>query len=126
MSFDVFFQRFSDGDAGDGGNEEARAVLAPYIVAEDGGHVRLVVDGRETDIYGLDDDSAFMATHIEGDVVWDVLVRAAQAADYVILPVGCATCIVDSKQEAHLPEPLKDRVALVPDGPALLAVIRAG
>lgn len=32
MSFDVFFQRFRDGDSADGGRERMNEVLAPHAV----------------------------------------------------------------------------------------------
>jgi len=31
MSFDVYFQRLADGDAGEGGRDEVVGVLGPYL-----------------------------------------------------------------------------------------------
>lgn len=42
-----------------------------------------------------------MANHIAGDA-WDLLVRGARESDWVILPVGCLTCVTGEAQLAHL------------------------
>jgi hypothetical protein len=124
MSFDVFFQRFLDGEADTGGGERMRQVLEPFIVREEPEHQFALVEYGDgsADVY-LDDDG-MTATHVSGERPWDLLVQGAQAAGWVILPVGCPTCITDDRQRTHLPHGLDD-VTLVDSGEALLRVIRS-
>lgn len=98
MSFDVFFQRFRSRGGDTGGSEQMRQVLQPYIARDDPdqpfAHVRYG-DG-EADVYLSDGDG--MVNHISGEKPWELLVRGARAADWVILPVGCPTCITNETQ----------------------------
>ena len=124
MSFDVYFQRFVHGDADPGGGEQMHHVLQPFIVREEPEHhFALVKVGDGTaDVY-LDGDD-MMANRISGERPWDLLVvEGARAAGWVILPVGCPTCITDEAQREHLPEGLDEDVALVATGEELLRVI---
>lgn len=122
MSFDVFFQRFTDGDAGVGGGDQMRRVLAPFMVREDQSRYVLVEYGDGTaDVY-LSDNS-MMANHVSGESPWEILVQGAGAADWVILPVGCPACITAEAQRQHLPDGLGDDAVLVSSGEELLRVI---
>lgn len=125
MSFDVYFQRFEDGDSAPADALAVRAVLEPHVdEAEDGGVVRLAVGDGHADIHGFDTlESGFMANHISGVDAWGVLVVAAQASDPTIIPVGCPACVVEAGSAAHLPEPLRAEVRLVTSGSELLEVI---
>ena len=126
MSFDVFFQRFEDGDAAEGGGDEMRQVLAGHIVREepDRGFALIEIGNGAADVYL--DRSSMMANHISGDEPWDLLVEGARAAQWVILPAGCPTCITDESQRAHLPEGLDDEVVLVANGSELRAAVQSG
>lgn len=126
MSFDVFFRRFSNGDADSGGGEDMRGVLEPFIVKEepDSHCARVEYGDGGADVY-LDGDD-MMANHISGESTWDLLVEGARRAGWVIMPVGCPTCITDEEQRSHLPEGLDEEVAIVRSGADLLKVIRAG
>jgi hypothetical protein len=125
VSFDVYFQRFRDGDAEPGGGEPMRQVLDPFIVREEPEHSFLLVEYGDgsADLY-LDGDH-MMANHITGKKPWELLVEGAQAAGWVIMPVGCPTCLTDESQRIHLPEGLNKDVALVATGEELLQVIRS-
>jgi hypothetical protein len=125
VSFDVFFQRFVHGDKAPGGGERMHQVLQPFIVREDPEHhFALVEFGDGTaDVY-LDGDG-MMANHISGEQPWDLLVEGAQAAAWVIMPVGCPICITAEGQRSHLPAALDVDVALVGTGEDLLRVIRS-
>ncbi|MGW5190742.1 hypothetical protein ACWEOO_15940 [Kribbella sp. NPDC004138] len=125
MSFDVYFQRFRDGDAEPGGGERMREVLDRFIGREEPEHSFLLVDYHDgsADVY-LDGDS-MMANHITGQKPWELLVEGARAAEWVIMPVGCPTCLTDEAQHIHLPESLNKDVALVRTGEELLHVIRS-
>lgn len=125
VSFDVFFQRFRNGDAEPGGGDAMREVLAPYIVREEPEHSFAEVkygDGM-ADVY-LSRNS-MMANHISGTEPWDLLVRGARAANWVIIPVRCPTCITEESEREHLPDGLGDAAVLVANGDDLLRVIQA-
>ncbi|MEI8408834.1 MULTISPECIES: hypothetical protein [unclassified Kribbella] len=125
MSFDVFFQRFLDGEAQPGGGELMRAVLAPFIVREEPQRRFTLVEYGDgsANVY-LDGDS-MMANCVSGTDPWHLLVQGALESGWVIMPVGCPTCITDEGQRLHLPEELRDDVAVVTSGADLLAVITA-
>jgi hypothetical protein len=125
VAFDVFFQGFVHGEPAPGGSDAMRRVLQPYIKREESQHnfALVSVDGDTADVY-LDQDQ-MMANHISGERPWELLVRGAQAAGWVILPVGCPTCITDEAQRDHLPEGLDADAVLVKTGEDLLRVIRS-
>jgi len=125
MSFDVFFQGFSNGDASTGGGDRMRQVLAPFIVSGNPGQqfVHVEYGDGSAEVYLNDDD--MMAHHISGTSPWDLLVEGAKAAGWVILPVGCPTCLTDEAQRAQLPEGIDEHVALVESGSELLRVIHS-
>jgi len=81
-----------------------------------------VGDG-EADIYLR--DGGMMANHISGHDPWDLLVQGARAANWVIIPVGCPTCLTQPDQRGELPEGLDDDVVVVDTGAGLLAVIES-
>jgi hypothetical protein len=66
-----------------------------------------------------------MANHFTGQKPWDLLVEGARSAEWAIMPVGCPTCLTDQAQRIHLPEGLKEDVALVATGEELVRVIRS-
>jgi hypothetical protein len=125
VSFDVFFQSFLHGGRAPGGGDLMRRVLQPYLEREEPQHkfALVSVDGDTADVY-LDQDG-MLANHISGDRPWDLLVRGARAAGWVVLPVGCPTCITDEGQRDHLPEGLDADAVLVNTGEDLLRVIRS-
>ena len=125
VSFDVYFQRFRDGDTEPGGGGSMREVLAPFIVREESENsFALVQYGDGTaDVYLSND--AMKADHVAGRQPWDLLVRGAKAAGWVIMPVGCPACITDEADRAHLPDGLDDEAILVGTGDELLRVIEA-
>ncbi|MEV0285586.1 hypothetical protein AB0H36_15855 [Kribbella sp. NPDC050820] len=127
MSFDVFFQRFRDGDAEPGGGDRVRQMLKPFVVrAEDPEHPFMLVEyGDGSAVVYLNADG-MMANHITGRDPWDLLVEGARAAGWVIMPVGCPTCLTDEVQRIHLPEGLSEDVAMVATGEEVLRVIQSG
>jgi hypothetical protein len=69
------------------------------------------------------DDHGMLANHITGRDPWDLLVKGAGAAGWVILPVGCPTCLTHEDQERDLPDELRERVVIVRSGADLLRAI---
>lgn len=122
MSFDVFFQGFA-GDSSERGGVEMREVLAPYIVESSEDFFRVRAGDGEADIYLRDD--GMMANHISGRDPWDLLLKGAQAADWVIMPIDCPTCLTRAGQREELPAELRHDVVVVDTASDLRAVIQA-
>ena len=101
-----------------------REVLADYIVREEPEHSFALVEYGDgsADIHISPD--AMKADHVTGKDPWDLLVRGAKAAGWVIMPVGRPTCITDPSDRTHLPDGLDDEAILVTTGAELLRVIR--
>lgn len=101
-----------------------REVVAGFIVCEEPEHsfVRVEYGDGSADIH-LSPDS-MMANHVTGSEPWDLLVRGAKAARWVIMPVGCPACITDESDRLHLPEGLDDEAILITTGDELLRAIR--
>ena len=123
VSFDVFFQGFADGDARSGGGERMLEVLRPFIAREDpaSSYRQIVYGNGEAGVYLR--DGGMMANHVCGTNPWELLVQGAQAARWVILPVGCPTCLTDDGQRNHLPGGLAQGVVMVVTGVDLLRAI---
>jgi hypothetical protein len=102
VSFDVFFLGFLAGESSERGGAQMREVLAPYISEEDEHFFRVPVGDEEADVYLH--DGGMMANHIHGRDPWDLLVLGARAANWVIIPVGCPTCLTQPGQMEELPE----------------------
>jgi hypothetical protein len=123
VSFDVFFQGFLAGEASERGGAQMREVLAPHISEEDEQFLRVRVGDRKADVYLH--DGGMMANHIEGRDPWDLLVQGARAANWVIIPVGCPTCLTQPGQMEELPEALDKDVVVIETGAGLRAVIES-
>ena len=123
MSFDVFFQGFLAGEPSERGGAQMREVLAPHVSEEDRTFLRVRVGDGEADIYLR--EGGMMANHISGHDPWDLLVQGARAANWVIIPVGCPTCLTQPGQRQELPGGLDGDVVVVETGADLLAVIES-
>ncbi len=123
MSFDIVLQAFERGDAHVADATALRRALAPYLIQVlDGWNLR--AGSATAEIYGVEKlASGFMATHIDGVELYDVLVTVAQTCDLVILPVGCSVAVVRAEQLDHLPDDLREDVVLVTSGADLRALI---
>ncbi|WP_327002893.1 hypothetical protein OHA72_48695 [Dactylosporangium sp. NBC_01737] len=123
MSFDVFLQGFAGGKVATGRPEAAVQVLLPYMVgAPTNGYVRVQLPDGEADVYGVG-NSSLMVNRAAGEQIWDLVVAVATAAAWVIVPVGCPTCIVDASHADELPDELRANVILIHTGPELLQAI---
>ncbi len=127
MSFDIFLQRFEAGDGADADAVAVRSALEPYLAVAASGYACLHVGGVEADIYGVENlESGFMVNHVGGPAVYDALVGVAQACDLVIIPVGCATAVIDDRQRLDLPEELAAEAVRVSTGQDLRRLIESG
>lgn len=67
VSFDIFLQRFRDGDASSGGREEALRVLMPLLAGPpDGGFGLVRTDDGDAEVYGLNTDGLMYTTPADG------------------------------------------------------------
>ena len=123
VSFDVFFQGFIAGESSERGGAEMAAVLAPYVLSREGNFRRVRCGDGEADTYLR--DGGMLANHITGRDPWELLVKGAQEANWVIMPVGCPTCLTAAGQREELPEGLDADVVMVEKGADLLGVIEA-
>lgn len=121
MAFDIFFQGYVNGERRPGGGGRMAALVEPYVVHREPEFVEIAYGDGRADLY-LDDDD-MMASHVSGSDPWDLLVRGATAADWVIIPMGCAAALTGEHQRAHLPEDLAEDVDVVHSGAQLLALI---
>jgi hypothetical protein len=123
----VFLQRFVEGDAADADTSALFDALARFSrdpVAPGTTSVRTSDGGA--DVYGLDSAAdGFMVNHAAGEVIWDALFAAADAAGLSILPVGSPACVPRPELIADLPDDLRDDARVISSGRDLLEVIRA-
>lgn len=101
-----------------------REVLRPHLRPTPGDPKELVLgpDAR-ADVY-LDDQS-LMVSHINGSAVLDLLVDAARAGSWAIMPIGVPTAVTSPDLIAHLPEGLGDGAVVVSSGAELLRLIES-
>lgn len=123
MSPDVFFQGFRAGAAGTDGGAAMRAVLEPWVVhrAEELEFLQVEVGDGVADVYVSDD--SMLSNHVTGTDPWDLLVRGARAAGWVVLPTGAPACLTEESQRDELPADLAPGAVLVTSGEDLLAVV---
>ena len=124
MSFDVFLQAFQSREAAAGNGAAALDVLEPHIADRDDGFAHLVTSDGGADLYGIDDPSSGLTiNHASGDTIWQIVVDAAVAGGFFIIPVGCPTAAVGGVDSAHLPAELGADVVPVTTGTELAALI---
>lgn len=98
-------------------------ILAPHVIEADGSFLRVRFGDGEADVY-LNDDG-MMANHVSDRGPWELLVEGAKAANWVIMPMGCPTCLTHPGQREELPDELGDDLAFVDGGAELLLVIES-
>lgn len=125
MSYDVFFQGFKGGDAAPGGGDTVRMLLEPHVMRSEPEHsfMRIDVEDGGADVY-LGDDH-MMVNHAGGKATWDLLVRAAAAANWTILLPDGPPAITDESQLAELPAELAEEAIVVTTGTDLLRIIES-
>ena len=125
MSFDVFLQRFADGDAAPADADALLAVLEPLIaVPFHGGAQIATVDGG-ADVYMSDPGSSLMFSRPAGQQVWDLMYDLALVGGLAVMPVGCGTGVVDEATLAELPESIPQPVRVVRSGADLIDLVRS-
>jgi hypothetical protein len=123
VSLDIFLQGFESGDGASGLPDEANRVLQPYLRVRKDGFAKVVTDDGDAEVYGVGTDGV-MFTHASGRRVWDVILEVARAGNWVIMPVGCPTCVPTASMIAELPDDLRAEAVVVNSGADLLDVVR--
>jgi len=119
MSFDILLQSFKGGEAAPGNPEAARRILEPYLAGdpEEGYALVRTADG-EADAYGVGGDH-LLFNHAGGEMIWQVMVDVAKAADWVIMPVGCPVCVMRKEMISELPPEMQDNAVVITSGAEL-------
>lgn len=125
MSVDIYFQGFLDGEPTSGGGDIMRKALGPYVVGEEPeqDYLSLRVGDGTADVYLYAAD--MLANNVTGRDPWEILVRGARAAGWVILPEGCPTCLTREDQRSEVPEGPEGDPVLVRTGAELMAVVES-
>ena len=129
MSFDLFAQRFADGQASGIPLPEVLDVLRPFLVIgpEDDGFCRTrTSDAGEADFYVGGDPGGFMVNHFSNGETFELIRLAASSGGLVLFGAGTPAMLTDRRQLEHLPEQLASGPplpVLVGSGPELEALI---
>ncbi|MBY8882021.1 hypothetical protein [Actinacidiphila acidipaludis] len=125
MSYSIYLQRFSHGDAAPMDDGLGHAVLAPYVVSRkpEDGFVRIRAnDGGEATVYAS--QGSIMVDRFAWGAVLDIvaeLVRDLRAV--ILLPEGVAI-LSTADDRSHLPAELQaDAVVIDLSGTAIQSVI---
>ncbi len=129
VSYDMFFQRFRDGDADSIRlDEQSWGELRRATVLRDADNcpARLASNGATADIYGIPAEpgplDGFMVNHMEPGAA-DLIMRIAVAGGATILLLDGPVLITDPDQADHLPESLRRDVRSAQTGTELLRAI---
>lgn len=123
MSFDIFLQRFVDGEAVDADGDSILAILDPLITGRSGSWAKIVTADGEADVYGIDaPGSGLMVNHASGRAVWDVLFELARATGMAVMPVGCRSSVTDADLIDALPA-VSPSAVVVTSGAEILATL---
>lgn len=125
MSYDVYFQGFKGGDAAPGGGDAVRVILDPHVMRSEPEHsfARIEVEDGGADLYLSDDH--MMVNHAGGTATWDLLVRAAAAANWTVLLPDGPPAVTNETQRADLPVDLAEEAVVVTTGADLLRIIES-
>jgi hypothetical protein len=122
VGYDMFVQRFEQGDAATMAGGAFSAVFEPSVDRQDRRYDYWHIsaeDGGTADVYAaLADDTldSLMISRFSTGMVLDMLVKFIGLADAVVLPPGCPTLLAHEGQRHHLPEELRADAVVVQSG----------
>jgi hypothetical protein len=131
MSYDMFVQRFDQGDAAPMAGDAFMAVFEPRVDRREPQHSYWHIsaeDGGTADLYAALADGtldSLMISRFSAGAVLDMLVKYIGLADAVVLPPGCPTLLAHEGQRDHLPEELRADAVIVQAGPDVERVLRS-
>ncbi|MEH0826510.1 MULTISPECIES: hypothetical protein [unclassified Micromonospora] len=132
MSYQMWVQRFVDGEPVAMPGEAFAAVFGPYLdrLQPEFRSARVTVpDGGDATVYGYTGDDqlgSLMISRFSPGQVLDLLVEYARRADAVVIPPDCPTMMTSENQRGSLPDELRDRAVVVANGADVEAVLAAG
>jgi hypothetical protein len=126
LSFDIFIQRFAQGDVANFDPTLVLETLREFVDNEPTKEAQTITtaDGS-ADIYGLGSPRGLMINHAAGEAIWDAIVAIARAGDLTIMPVGCPVCVTRPELLDDLPGVLSNETRVVSNGSELLRAITA-
>ncbi|MGI5524017.1 hypothetical protein ACQEUX_24215 [Micromonospora sp. CA-259024] len=131
MSYDMFVQRFEQGDAAPMAGDAFLAAFEPRVDRREPQHSYWHIsadDGGTANIYAaLADDAldSLMISRFSVGAVLDLLVKFIGLADAVVLPPGCPTLLAHEGQRHHLPEELRADAVVVQAGADVERVLQS-
>jgi hypothetical protein len=132
MGFDVFVERFQNGEPAVVTDPRVWDLLREAWEAPPDHHdySRVRRGAGEADLYavqvGEPIDSLMFSRQAGGAEIFDLIVDVARAGDMVIYAPGFPPCVVSEEQRSQLPEELTDSMGqptVVANGAELLAII---
>lgn len=124
MSFDVYLQGFQLGRAAAGDGAGALEVLHPFVETMDESFAAVATSDGGAELYGMDDLSSGFSIHgMSGDAIWQVIVDAAAAAGFFIMPVGCSVGVPMGVDRMDLPSELRASAVDIQSGQDLKELI---
>ncbi|MEV4384682.1 hypothetical protein AB0J68_02970 [Micromonospora sp. NPDC049580] len=131
MSYEMFVQRFEQGDAAPMAADAFLAVFGPRVNRREPPHSYWHIsadDGGTADVYAaLVDDTlgSLMISRFSGGAVLDMLVTFIGLADAVVLPPGCPTLLAHEGQRHHLPEGFRADAVVIQTGADVERVLQS-
>ncbi|NJP35914.1 hypothetical protein [Micromonospora thermarum] len=131
MGYDMFVQRFQQGDAAPIAGEAIRVAFEPHVDRREPDrsywHIS-AKDGGTADLYAVLGGEALdslMISRFSPGLVLDMLVKFIGLADAVVLPPGCPALLAHEGQRRHLPEELRADAVVVQAGADLERVLQS-
>ncbi|MEU6325076.1 hypothetical protein [Streptomyces sp. NPDC047009] len=126
MSYSIYLQRFSHGDAAPMDDDLGHALLAPYVVSAkpEHGFIRIRAnDGGEATLYTS--EGSIMVNRFAWGGILDIVAELArQLRAVILLPEGIAI-LSTAEDRSHLPAELQaDAVVIDLSGTAIQRVIK--
>lgn len=126
MSFDVYAQRFVNGEAAEADSDVLRTLIAPHVVRTEPEFdlAELHFDDGTADVHSIGEPgTGFMVDHVGGDLAWDLLAKVVEAGGMTLLPVGAPPMVFSEAMRAHLPQDLASEAVIVTSGADILRAI---
>jgi hypothetical protein len=127
VSFDIFFQRFENGEAAPADRGAVRTVLGPLIEEHGDGWARIRTSDGEADVYGIDNPASgsLMINRASGREVWAIMFGLGRAADFAVMPVGCGTFVFSDDAVSDLPDGAPQPITIVTSVEDLVRAVEA-
>ena len=126
MSFDVFVQKFHDGDSVPLNTTSVATLLDPLITNKGDGFVDIATADGSAVVYGYGHPVAsLMFTHSDGDTIWNVIFDTAKASNAVIMAGDAGWFGSDLDLVSDLPDGMEGLFRVVTSGLELLHAIRS-